>query len=293
MSAWLLQGLTGSTVATATTAATGVVPIGPWQLVLAASFMLVVGGISIALELGLVKDLAWATVRTYVQLILLGLVLRWVFTNDSWFIVVTLLVLMVIMATRIVIQRAPDAPAGLYGRTGLALFVSGAAVTFAVTGLVVGVHPWYRAQYVIPIAGMVIGNSMTGIALTLERVFEDMDKRGPEILGLLALGATPWEAARASVRTALRAGLIPTINSMAAVGIVFIPGMMTGQILAGADPLDASVYQIVVMLMVAAATAVGSIMAAMLTYKRRFDPDGVFLDRPYRPEWEPPPRSRR
>ena len=283
MSAWL-AGLTGSTAATATTAATGVVPIGPWQLALAAVFMVVVGAISIALQLGLVKDLAWATVRTYVQLIVLGLVLRWVITNDSWFIVVTLLALMVVMATRIVIQRAPDAPAGLYGRTGLALFVSGAAVTFAVTGLVIGVDPWYRAQYVIPIAGMVIGNSMTGIALTLERVFEDMDKRAPEILGLLALGATPWEAARASVRTALRAGLIPTLNSMAAVGIVFIPGMMTGQILAGADPLDASVYQIVVMLMVAAATAVGSIMAAMLTYPRRFDADGVYLDRPYRPD---------
>jgi len=283
VSAWL-AGLTGSTAATATTAATGVVPIGPWQLALAAVFMRVVGGISIALELGLVKDLAWATARTYVQLILLGLVLRWVFTNDSWFVVVTLLALMVGMATRIVIQRAPDAPSGLYARTGLALFVSGAAVTFAVTGLVIGVQPWYRAQYVIPIAGMVIGNSMTGIALTLERVFEDMDKRAPEILGLLALGATPWEAARASVRTALRAGLIPTLNAMAAVGIVFIPGMMTGQILAGADPLDASVYQIVVMLMVAAATAVGSIMSAMLTYRKRFDADGVYLDRPYRPD---------
>jgi putative ABC transport system permease protein len=289
VSAWL-GTLTGSTAATATTAATGVVPIGPWQLALAAGFMLVVGGISIALELGLVKDLAWATARTYLQLILLGLVLRWVFSNDSWFVVVGLLVLMVVMATRIVIQRAPDAPKGLYGRTGLTIFVSGALVTFAVTGLVIGVHPWYRAQYVIPIAGMVIGNSMTGIALTLERVFEDMDKRAPEILGLLALGASPWEAARASVRTALRAGLIPTINAMAAAGIVFIPGMMTGQILAGADPLDASVYQIVVMLMVAAATAIGSIMAALLTYGRRFDEDGVYLDRPYRPD-RPAPKA--
>jgi putative ABC transport system permease protein len=189
---------------------------------------------------------------------------------------------MVAMATRIVIQRAPDAPKGLYPRTGLALFVSGAAVTFAVTGLVIGVQPWCRAQYVIPIAGMVIGNSMTGIALTLERVFEDMDKRAPEILGLLALGASPWEAARASVRTALRAGLIPTINSMAAVGIVFIPGMMTGQILAGANPLEATKYQIVVMLMIAAAEIVGALLAVLLSYRRRFDADGVFLEKAYR-----------
>ena len=92
------------------------------------------------------------------------------------------------------------------------------------------------------------------------------------MLALTALGATPWEAAAPSVRTALRAGLIPTINSMAAVGIVFIPGMMTGQILAGADPLAATGYQIVVMLMVAAATALGSVLAVLLSYRRRFPP---------------------
>ena len=238
-----------ATSAAASTAG-GVVPIGWFQLVLASLFMVVTGAISVALALGLVKDLAWATVRTYVQLILLGLVLRWLLANDIWWIVVVILLVMVAVATRIVIQRSPDAPRGLYPRAGLALFVSGTLVTFAVTGLVIAVDPWYRAQYVIPIAGMVIGNSMTGIALTLERVFADMDSRAGEVLGLVALGATPWEAARQSVRTALRAGLIPTINAMAAAGIVFIPGMMTGQILAGADPLAAAQYQIVVMLMV-------------------------------------------
>lgn len=270
-------------VGAAATSSAGVVPIGPWQLLLASGFMIVTGAISAALALGLVKDLAWATVRTYIQLLILGLVLRYVFANDTWYLVVVILIVMVFVATRIVITRAPDAPPKLYARTGLATLVSGTLVTFAVTGLVVGVHPWYRAQYVIPIAGMVIGNSMTGIALTLERVFADMDSRAGDILGLLALGATPWEAARGSVRSALRAGLIPTINSMAAVGIVFIPGMMAGQVLAGADPLGAAIYQIVVMLMVSAATAVGSIMAAMLTYDRRFDAEGIYLDRPYRP----------
>lgn len=273
-----MSALLSSIVTTTSATAGGVVPIGWFQLLLASLFMVVTGAISVALSLGLVKDLAWATVRTYVQLIALGLVLTWVFANDTWWLTILLLLLMVAVATRIVISRSPDAPSGLYPRAGLALFVSGMGVTFAVTALVIGVQPWYRAQYVIPIAGMVIGNSMTGIALTLERVFADMDSRAGELLGLLALGATPWEAALPSLRTALRAGLIPTINSMAAVGIVFIPGMMTGQILAGADPLAASKYQIVVMLMVSAATAVGSIMAALLTYRRRFDAEGVYLD---------------
>ena len=155
--------------------------------------------------------------------------------------------------------------------------VVGFAVTFAVTGLVVQVEPWYEARYVIPIAGMVLGNSMNGIALTLERVFADLQAREAEVLSLTALGATPWEAARDSIRAAVRAGLIPTINSMAAVGIVFIPGMMTGQVLAGVDPVDAAGYQIVVMLMVSAATALGSILTVLLSYRKRFSAEGVYL----------------
>ncbi|MHB9003922.1 MAG: ABC transporter permease, partial [Coriobacteriia bacterium] len=97
-----------------------------------------------------------------------------------------------------------------------------------------------------------------------------------------ALGATPWEAAGDTVRIAIRAGLIPTINSMAAAGLVFIPGMMTGQVLAGADPLRAAYYQIVVMLMVSAATALGSVLAVLLSYRRRFTDDGVYLEKGYR-----------
>jgi putative ABC transport system permease protein len=160
--------------------------------------------------------------------------------------------------------------------------VTGITVTFAVTGLVVGAEPWYSPRYVIPIAGMVLGNSMTGIALSLERVFSDLDARAGEIRAMTALGASPWEAAHPSVRTALRAGLIPAINSMAAAGIVFIPGMMTGQILAGADPLEATKYQIVVMLMVAAAEIVGAALAVLMSYRRRFGPDGVFLEKGFR-----------
>ncbi len=141
---------------------------------------------------------------------------------------------------------------------------------------------WYEARYVLPIAGMVIGNSMTGIALAVERLFADLDARAGEMLGLAALGASVWEMARPSIRTALTAGMIPTINSMAAAGIVFIPGMMTGQILAGADPVEATKYQIVVMLMIAAATAIGAIASVTLMYRRRFTDDGVYLERGYR-----------
>jgi UDP-glucose/iron transport system permease protein len=260
----------------------GVVQIG-WQgLALATMFVVFVGVVSIRMSLGITKDLAIATIRTYAQLIALGFVLRWVFgINQAW-LVIAILVVMVLFAAQIIVKRSPDAPGGIFGSAFVAMALTGFIVTFAVTGVVIQVRPWYLPQYVIPLAGMVIGNSMTGIALAIERVYSDFDARSNELLTLTALGATPWEAAHGSIRDALRAGLIPTINSMAAAGIVFIPGMMSGQILAGADPVTATGYQIVVMLMVAAATALGSLVALLLTYRQRFSGDGVFLEKGFR-----------
>ena len=267
-----------------TSAAGGVIPIG-WQgLALATLFVVFVGVVSIRLSLGITKDLAIATVRTYVQLLALGFILRAVFRINSPWLVVGLILVMVLFAAQIVLKRSPDAPRGIFGSAFVAMALTGFIVTFAVTGVIVQVKPWYLPQYVIPLAGMVIGNSMTGIALAIERVYADFDAREDELLALTALGATPWEASHGSIRDALRAGLIPTITSMAAAGLVFIPGMMSGQILAGADPVTATAYQIVVMLMVAAATALGSVIALMLTYHRRFTADGVFLEKGYRRE---------
>lgn len=262
--------------------ATGVIPIGPWQLALATLFVVFVGGLSIRLSLGITKDLAIATARTYVQLLALGFILRWVLGVDSAWLVVGIMLLMVVFASARIVWRSPDAPRRLFGSAFVSMALTGFIVTFAVTGVIVRVEPWYLPQYVIPLAGMVIGNSMTGIALALERVYADLDSRAEEILALTALGATPWEAAHGSVRIALRAGLIPTINAMSAAGLVFIPGMMAGQILAGADPVAATGYQIVVMLMVATATALGSVIALLLTYRRRFTADGTFLEKGFR-----------
>lgn len=263
---------------------TGVIAIAWWQLALATGFVVLSGAISLALGLGLERDLALATARSFLQLFALGFVLTWVFAVNTWWVVLGILAVMTVAAGTIIIRRAPDAPRGLMGSSVLSMALTGFTVTFAVTGLIVRTPQWWEARYVIPIAGMVFGNSMTGIALALERVFADLDARAEEVLALTALGASPWEAARPSIRSALRAGMIPTINSMAAVGIVFIPGMMTGQILAGVDPVDATKYQIVVMLMVSAATALGATLSVLLSYRRRFTADGVYLERGFREE---------
>lgn len=260
----------------------GVIAIGWPQLLLSAGFIVIVGVLSLRLSLGLEKDLAIATARTYLQLVVLGLALRWVFGVDSAWLVLAILVVMMAAAAQAIVKRVPNAPAGILGSSMATMVLTGFVVTFSVTGLVIQIEPWYKAQYVIPIAGMVIGNSMNGVALALERTFADLDARAGEVLALTALGATPWEAAGSSARAAIRAGLIPTINSMAVAGVVFIPGMMTGQVLAGADPLDAAYYQVVIMLMVAAATAAGSVLAVLLSFHRRFTTDGTFLEKGHR-----------
>jgi len=271
-----------ASTAASTTASAQVIAIGLPQLLLATGLVVLVGLISVRLSLKLERELAVATLRTYLQLALLGFVLQWVFGVDTPWLVLLVLAVMVAAAAQLVAQRTPGAPRGVLGSSVVAMAVSGFTVTFAVTGLIVQVDPWYMPRYVIPIAGMVLGNSMTGIALSLERLFADMDLRAEEITATLALGATPWEAAGDVVRSALRAGLMPTINAMAAAGIVFIPGMMSGQILAGVDPLAATGYQIVVMLMVSAATAIGSVAAVMLLFRKRFTAEGVYLEQGYR-----------
>ena len=252
----------------------GMIHIGWVELALAAGFMLVAGGLSIYLTLGLGRTLFIGSVRTYAQLIALGFVLRWIFRIDTWWLVCLALMAMILFAAQTALARVKNRPPGLFGNTFLAIFLSGVLVLFAVTGLIVQVHPWHKAQYVLPLAGMIFGNAMTAVAIALDRLFDDLRKRRSRVHALLALGATPWEAALPSIRTSVTAGMIPIINSMNAVGIVSIPGMMTGQILAGADPAVSARYQIVVMLMLCAATSAGAMIAAGLAYRLAFD-DGA------------------
>ncbi|HVP91023.1 MAG TPA: iron export ABC transporter permease subunit FetB [Terriglobales bacterium] len=256
----------------------GVTSIGGAELLIASLLMLVAGFASYRMKLGMAKDIVVSMVRLFLQLLALGFVLRWVFGNQTWWLVLLILLVMVASATQIASTRVTKAPGGLKPAMFLSLFVTGLTMAFVVTGLIIRVKPWYGARTVIPIAGMILGNSMSAMAVALDRLFADMDSRTDEILALTALGATAREAAQRSIRNSIRAGLIPTLASMAAAGVVFIPGMMTGQILAGADPLEAAKYQIVVLLMVSASTTACNMLAVLLTYRRRFDVEGFFIE---------------
>lgn len=252
-----------------------VIPISDWQLALAVSLVVVTGAISALLRLGLLKSLTIATVRTFLQLFLMGWALKYLFAWDNPWLTVALLIFMLGFATWTALQRVGGAPQRYYGLTFLSLVPGSLLITAIVCALIIRGDPWYSARVVIPIGGMIIGNSLNGISLALDRLYSEVRARSDEVETLLALGASPWEAARDRVRAALRAGMTPIINSMMAVGMVFLPGMMVGQILAGSEALTAIRYQIVVMLMLAAAGAIGSLLLVALHYKKLFTAEGA------------------
>lgn len=135
---------------------------------------------------------------------------------------------------------------------------------------IIRVDPWYDPQYVIPLLGMVLGNALTGTSLALDRFMEDVVGKRSQIESLLALGATRWEAAHETIKEALRTGMIPTINSMMVLGVVSLPGMMTGQMLAGVEPTNAVRYQIVIYFTIAAGTALANLGIVLLAFRVLF-----------------------
>ena len=248
-----------------------VIEIGPVELASATGFVLASGLLTLWFRLGLTRPLLIATVRTYLQLLALGLVLKWIFQLHSAWLVLGILTLMMLTAAQTIVSRlGMRTPRFVLGTLG-GVVISTMTVTFAVTGLLIRVEPWHEARYVLPIAGMVVGNSMNGIALSLERLFDGFQSRRAEVMLRLALGATAWEASLPLIRASFRAGMLPTLNSMATVGIVSIPGMMTGQVLAGVDPMTGAAYQIVVMLMLSASTAIGVTVSMVISYRQAFD----------------------
>src|SRR5262249_16464769 len=153
--------------------------------------------------------------------------------------------------------------------TGVAMLVASGLTLLYISTLVVHVAPWYNPQYVIPLFGMIVGSTMNAAAIAAERLHSEITARQAEIEAYLALGASYQQAAQQPVRQALRASLIPTINGLMVVGIVTLPGMMTGQILAGASPVMGIRYQIVVAFMQAAAVAITTAIVT-LWYRRTF-----------------------
>jgi putative ABC transport system permease protein len=251
----------------------GVVPISDLQLLFSLALILITGTVSAAFRLGLTRSLIWGTIRCVVQLTLVGYVLVWMFSVNHPLFLSLVVAFMTAMAAITATRRTPnvsDFPSIL---AFIAMAASAYLVMIIVCALVIRPEPWYSSRVAIPITGMILGNAINGIALSLDRLYSEVQANRDEIEALLAVGARPWEAASDQAREALRAGMTPTINSLMVVGVVSLPGMMTGQILGGVDPLEAVRYQIVVMLMITTAVAIGAMILIALSFRRLFTKD--------------------
>jgi putative ABC transport system permease protein len=250
-----------------------VIALSPLDLILAASLVGVLAVLSLLMQLGVAGRLVIAAVRTTVQLLLIGLVLNTLFANVHLAWVSVLAMVMLLVAGREVMARQHRRFGGIwgYGLGTLSMFVSAFATTIFALLVIVGTDPWYEPQYAIPLLGMMLGNTMNGVALALDRLTTSAWQQRGVIETRLSLGQE-WRVAIGDItRESVRVGMIPIINAMAAAGIVSLPGMMTGQILSGTPPLEAVKYQILIMFMITAGTGFATIAASWIGARRLFD----------------------
>jgi putative ABC transport system permease protein len=249
------------------------IPLSPWDLTLAAALVLLLALMSWRLHLGVERRLLIAALRSAVQLSLIGLVLEVLFAQTRLPLIGLIALVMLAVAGWEVMARQKRRYAGGwgYGIGTLSMFVSSFSVLMLALTVIVAVEPWYQPQYLIPLLGMLLGNTMSGVAIALDNLTRQAwDGRG-RIEARLLLGET-WDTAIAEIRRdSLRAGLIPIVNAMATAGLVSLPGMMTGQILAGSPPMEAAKYQLMIMFLISAGTGLGSVAAVWIGSRRLFD----------------------
>jgi putative ABC transport system permease protein len=243
--------------------------IGFTDLAISASMVGVTFLVNYLLKLFIGRDILWGLIRCFVQLVLIGYALTYIFGLDSWPAVYGVVLLMVIIAGMNAGKRVPGGSA----RTVVVAFTavlagSGLAIIICMQ-LVLRIDPWYDPYYTIPLSGMIIAAAMDGVTLGMLAFQRMIRDRREEVEAALALGATSWIASRPLVREALRNAMLPLINGMMVAGIVRIPGMMSGQIIAGNAPTEAAMYQIMVYYLLAGAVAVASIVG-VISYARGF-----------------------
>jgi putative ABC transport system permease protein len=214
------------------------------------------------------KDIGIAVVRSAVQLIAIGYVINAIFDSDSLAITFALIGVMVVFGAIQANQRAKKVPNAFWPLL-IALGVAGVATL----GLVVGLGIFEaKPRFLVPVGGMVVGNSMTAAAVALNRLGDEITDRGREIEATLALGATSTEAAAPAMRRSLRSGMIALVDSTKTTGLIFFPGTMVGMLLAGADPTDAVRLQLILLYVLLGSVALAGLIATGLAYRNFFTP---------------------
>ena len=243
-----------------------VISLTPQDLAVAASLIVFDALLSLIFRLGLHWKIAIASVRMVVQLLAIGYVLKFIFALNNPAVTLLLIVVMVLVAAR---ETAARPERRFRGQTTLAIGAASVASATLITALfalttALRPHPWYDPRYAVPLAGILLGNILNATSLSLDSFLGSIARERPAVEARLTLGATYWEAASPFVRDAIRRGLVPIINQMSAAGVVTLPGIMTGQILAGLDPMEAVKYQILLMFLLAGGSGLAAAGAAFL-----------------------------
>jgi putative ABC transport system permease protein len=251
---------------------TPLIDLSTTDLAFSFGMVLLTAGLAKLASIGREKELLWAAVRMVTQLIAVGFLLRLVFALGHPVPILLIVLAMGGFAMQIMGGRIKMRLPGLHRILGLSLLFGCGGVTLYLGLLVVQPSPWYDPRYLLPLASMIIGNSMNGASLAAERFLAEMRQRREEIETALCLGAGSAMAAAPALRLSFRAALIPITNTMAATGIVTLPGMMSGQILSGTDPLIAVKYQIAIMCALVASVAATSFLVLVQCRRACFTP---------------------
>lgn len=233
---------------------------------LALGLVAVAVGLSLYRGLDLERDITVAVVRSFVQLTAIGFVIELVFGLENLAYVLVLLTTMVLFAGWTSSRRAEGVPHAFLVATGA---VAVAAVCTLGTLLALQIVP-PTGRYLIPLGGMVVGNSMNTTSLTLTRLRDDLGAQRDRVEAALALGATSRQAVSPILKNSLRGAMIPLIDSTKTAGIVFLPGAMAGMIIGGADPLAAVRLQMVVLYMLLGSVSIAAILVSLLSYRSFF-----------------------
>lgn len=249
------------------------ISLSPWDLAISASLVVLDAILSLVLALRLHRQITIAAVRMVVQLIAIGYILKLVFALNNPAATLAIVLVMVLVAGREVAarpeRRFKDASNLALGAGSVAL----ATLITAILALTTAIrpHPWYAPRYAVPLAGIILGNVLNAASLTLDSLLGSVGRERTTIEARLCLGSSYWQAVAAPLRTAIRRGLLPIINQMSAAGIVTLPGIMTGQILAGLDPIEAVKYQILLMFLLSGGSGLAAVSIAYLAAWRLTD----------------------
>lgn len=230
-------------------------------------FVLIPLILSKTLKLGLQKDTTIATIRSIIQLLAVGYVLKFVFDAQSFIYIVLMISLMILTAT-LNARKKGKAIKGITWKIATTLII----IELLTQGILLGfkIVP-ATAQYIIPISGMLIGNSMVLSILFLNRFTAEVESSRDQIELILSLGGTPKQAVQRQLINAIRASMIPTIESQKTIGLVQLPGMMSGQIIGGADPMEAVQFQLLIIFALLTTAALSSVLVGFLSYPTLFN----------------------